>query len=66
MYKDHDKENMYGSIWNFPDNLRDAFIIGEKISLKNKYYNIQNIIIAGMGGSAIGGDMVAILDKSNF
>ena len=57
---------MYDSIWNFPDNLRDAFIIGEKISLKNKYYNIQNIIIAGMGGSAIGGDMVAILEKSNI
>ncbi len=66
MYRDYDKENMYDSIWNFPDNLRDAFIIGEKISLKNKYYNIQNIIIAGMGGSAIGGDMVAILEKSNI
>ena len=66
MYKDYDKENMYKSIWNFPDNLRDALTIGEKISLKNKYYNIQNIIIAGMGGSAIGGDMVSILEESNI
>ena len=66
MYKDHDKENMYGSIWNFPDNLKDALTIGENISLKNKYYNIQNIVIAGMGGSAIGGDIVAILEEQNI
>jgi len=66
VYKDHDKENMYGSIWNFPDNLKDALTIGENISLKNKYYNIQNIVIAGMGGSAIGGDIVAILEEQNI
>ena len=66
MYKEHDKENMYGSIWNFPDNLKDALTIGENISLKNKYYNIQNIVIAGMGGSAIGGDIVAILEEQNI
>ena len=42
------------------------WLIGKKISLKNKYSNIQNIIIAGMGGSAIGGDFVAILEKSNI
>ena len=57
---------MYGSIWNFPDNLKDALTIGENISLKNKYYNIQNIVIAGMGGSAIGGDIVAILEEQNI
>ena len=66
MYKDYDKRNMYESIWNFPDNLKDALVIGNKISLKNKYSNIQNIIIAGMGGSAIGGDFVAILEESNI
>jgi len=57
---------MYGSIWSFPDNLKDALTIGENISLKNKYYNIQNIVIAGMGGSAIGGDIVAILEEQNI
>ena len=66
MYKEHDKENMYGSIWNFPDNLKDALTIGENISLKNKDYNLQNIVIAGMGGSAIGGDIVAILEEQNI
>lgn len=66
MYKDHDKEKMYESIWNFSDNLKDALMIGENIILKNKYYNIQNIVIAGMGGSAIGGDMVAILEEQNI
>ena len=66
MYKDYDKENMYESIWNFSDNLKDALKIGKKISLKNKYSNIQNIIVAGMGGSAIGGDFVAILEEANI
>ena len=64
MYKDYDKENMYESIWNFPDNLKDALTIGENISLKNKYYNIQNIVIAGMGGSAIGGDIGCNIRKA--
>ena len=53
-----DKENMFGSIWDFPENIVDAIRLGKSIDLKNKYSNINNIIVAGMGGSAIGGDVV--------
>ena len=53
-----DKNNMYGSIWDFPENIVEAIGIGESIDLKNKYSDINKIIVAGMGGSAIGGDVV--------
>ena len=66
MPKEHDKENMFDSIWNFPDNLKDAKVIADRIDLKNDYSHIQNIVIAGMGGSAIGGDIVSVLERSNI
>ena len=66
MYKDIDKDNMYNSIWNFPDNLIDATGIGDNIILKNSYDNIEKVIVAGMGGAAIGGDVVAILGKEKL
>ena len=66
MFKNFDKENMFESIWNFPENIKDALEIGDSIKLKNKYDNIQNIVIAGMGGSAIGGDVVSVLEKLNI
>ena len=53
-----DKDNMYGSIWNFPENIAEAIGIGRSIKIKNKYSSINKIIVAGMGGSAIGGDVV--------
>ena len=66
MYKNIDKDNMYNSIWDFPDNLIDATGIGDNIILKNSYDNIEKVIVAGMGGSAIGGDVVAILGKEKL
>ena len=66
MYKDIDKDNMYNSIWDFPDNIIDATGIGDNIILKNSYDDIEKVILAGMGGSAIGGDVVAILGKEKL
>ena len=66
MFENYDKENMFESIWNFPNNLKDAIVLGDGIDLKNDYSHINNIVIAGMGGSAIGGDIVSVLENSNI
>jgi len=61
-----DPENMYSSVWDFPENLADALKIGENISLNNSYNHVQNIVVAGMGGSAIGGDVVSVLAQNQL
>jgi len=66
MYKILDKENMFSSIWDFPENLSDALELGNNIKLNQGYGEINSVVIAGMGGSAIGGDVVSILEKDNI
>ena len=66
MFENYDKENMFESIWNFSNNLKEAIVLGDGIDLKNDYSHINNIVIAGMGGSAIGGDIVSVLENSNI
>ena len=61
-----DKDDMYQSIWDFPENIIDAIELSENITLKNEYLDVNNIIIAGMGGSAIGGDVVYSLIKNEI
>ena len=63
MYKNLDKENMFNAIWEFPDNLSEANRLGENIKLEQDYNSINSIVVAGMGGSAIGGDVVSVLEK---
>ena len=61
-----DPENMFGSIWDFPENLTEALELGEKISLNHAYSHIQSVVVAGMGGSAIGGDVISVFEKDNL
>ena len=66
MTKNIDPGNMFGAVWDFPENLSDALKLAEQIGLTCNYENIENIVVAGMGGSAIGGDVVSILEKNNL
>ncbi len=52
-------------IARFPDQLREAIQIGEKLELQQHPNEIHQIYVAGMGGSGIGGDFVAewVLDR---
>ena len=61
-----DPQNMYKAIWEFPENMKEAYELGNSIVLKNKFNKIQNIVIAGMGGSAIGGDVMSALESKNI
>ena len=56
-----DASNMHKSIYDFPDQMSEAVSIGKKIKLINDYSFISNVVICGMGGSAIGGDLAKSL-----
>ena len=61
-----DPQNMYKAIWEFPENLSIAYELGNSIVLKKKFSKIQNVVVAGMGGSAIGGDVMTALESKNI
>lgn len=53
---------MFDLIKNFPDQLREALQIGESADLKPvTNSNIQNVVVCGLGGSGIGGNLLAEL-----
>ena len=57
--RDLDKSGMYDKIYDFPEQMEQALEIGQEIDIDGrKSGKIENIIVAGMGGSAIGGDLV--------
>ena len=52
-------EYMKGLIEAFPENLTEAISIAEQNPLKKSYPAFNNVVICGMGGSGIGGKLVA-------
>jgi glucose/mannose-6-phosphate isomerase len=53
-----DQLNMYDQIVGLPDQLKKAWELGNSLVLP-EFEPVERIIIAGMGGSAIGGDLLA-------
>ena len=58
-----DKNDMYKSIYDFSLHIDEAIDIGKKINFKKNYDKISNIVLCGMGGSAIGGDLSSSLAR---
>ncbi len=56
-----DPDNMFGHIYGFADQLEFAMEIGRNINLDHDYSTARNIVFAGMGGSAIAGDVAAAI-----
>lgn len=57
-----DPGNMYNLIFDFPEQLAQALKLSEGWNVrKNDFIDIRNIVVVGMGGSAIGGDLVRSL-----
>lgn len=48
---------MYELIQNFPAQIERALELAGKIELHHSYSNISNVVICGLGGSGIGGDL---------
>jgi glucose/mannose-6-phosphate isomerase len=59
--KSLDPENMYNAIYSFPNQMEKAIFIGNNIVLSRGYYECKNIVVAGMGGSAVGGDLLSLI-----
>jgi len=58
IYASIDKSGMRTLIKELPDQCRRAWRSGLKFSLPESYSDINKIVIVGMGGSAIGGDLL--------
>jgi glucose/mannose-6-phosphate isomerase len=57
-FKQVDTLNMIGEIDNLPDQLASAYQLGMRHELPD-WEDIRQVVIAGMGGSAIGADLLA-------
>jgi glucose/mannose-6-phosphate isomerase len=58
-FKRLDSLNMLGEIDNLPDQLASAYELGLKHELPN-WQGFRQVVIAGLGGSAIGADLLAV------
>ena len=56
-----DPQNMLGHILNLPRQLEDGWGAAAAIDLPPSFRAIDRVVIAGMGGSAIGGSLLASL-----
>jgi glucose/mannose-6-phosphate isomerase len=56
-----DPEGMLGRIKELPTQVRDAWAIAQRATLPPAFGDVRSVLLAGMGGSAIGGDLAASL-----
>jgi glucose/mannose-6-phosphate isomerase len=62
-----DPGNMYNHIFDFPEQMARAQNIGISWNIDPKlFFDIRNVVLIGMGGSAIGGDLVRSLLSSKL
>ena len=58
-YRQFDPDDMLGHIRYFPGLCEQAWQLSQGFQLPQDYQKIKKIVILGMGGSAIGGDLIA-------
>jgi len=60
-FSELDKANMIELLEKFPQKMKDALRLGEEFSISTPAFtrNFKNIVILGMGGSAIGGNLLS-------
>ncbi len=54
----YDKSNMRKLLVRFPDQVEDAVRIGKAARIPFKSSSVRNVVVTGLGGSAIGGDLL--------
>jgi len=59
LLKQYDPQGMYDKIYNFPSQMKEGLDISTNADLPDiDVARVQNIVVCGLGGSAIGGDLV--------
>jgi len=53
-----DTSTMYGLIKKFPGQVEEAMALGKAAPAKSGARRVQNVVLCGLGGSAIGGDLL--------
>ena len=61
VYAQYDPQGMLSHIHNLPQMCRRAWQMAEAFKLPDDYAHINKVVVLGMGGSAIGGDLAASL-----
>ncbi len=56
-----DSHNFLAHIDGLPDQVRNAWALGESLTLPASFRSVNHVVIAGMGGSAIGGALTQAL-----
>ena len=59
-----DQSNMKGAIAGFPDQIKQSYSIMSNWTAQNEYNDIRQIMVLGMGGSAIGGDVARVISQN--
>ncbi|MHC1578893.1 MAG: bifunctional phosphoglucose/phosphomannose isomerase [Dehalococcoidia bacterium] len=57
-YRQYDKSGMLNHLHGFPEQCQKAWEKVNRFELPREYSEVSSVVIAGMGGSAIGGDIV--------
>ena len=64
LFKQYDPEGMLDRIHQMPELCQQAWQMAMKFDLPQDYAEVNKVVILGMGGSAIGGDLVRSLAAS--
>ena len=61
LFHEIDPDDMLGRIAELPQQCRDAWANVQSLKLPPEYRQVNKIVVLGMGGSAIGGDLLRVL-----
>lgn len=62
----NDPENMLLAIADLPDQIKDTWYQAKEFIIPAHYINVDNVVIAGIGGSAIGPDLIIHYAKDSI
>ena len=61
LYEHYDTDGMFSQLGEMPAHCQRAWQMAQKLELPGDYSQVNKVIILGMGGSAIGGDLLRSL-----